>query len=81
MVLEQAKKKCFISADKSQLATILKLFDLKEMFEALDRNYSITNSTCLYQLLRHCQATSNQKNVSVVEKYETMLNLNTKICI
>lgn len=51
-------KKCFMSVDKSHLATILELFSPKEIFEALDKKYSVTNSTYLRQLLRDCQAIS-----------------------
>lgn len=78
---EQAKKKCFMSVDKSHLATILELSSPEEMFEALDKKYSATNSARLRQLLRNCQAISTQKNVAVVEKYEAMLNLNAEIRI
>lgn len=78
---EQAKEKCFMSVDKSHLATILELSSPEEMFEALDKKYSATNSARLRQLLRNCQAISTQKNVAVVEKYEAMLNLNAEIRI
>lgn len=47
-----------MSVDKSHLATILELFSPKEIFEALDKKYSVTNSTYLRQLLRDCQAIS-----------------------
>ena len=60
---EQAKKKCFMSVDKSHLATILELSTSEEMFEALDKKYSATNAARLRQLLRNCQAISTQKNV------------------
>lgn len=78
---EQTKKKCFMSINKSHLATILELSSPKEIFEALDKKYSATNSICLHQLFRNCPAISTQKNVVVVEKYKAMLNFNTKICI
>ena len=78
---EQAKKKCFMSVDKSHLATILELSNPKEMFEALDKKYSATNAARLRPLLRDCQAISTQKNVAVIEKYEAMLNLNAEIRI
>ncbi len=78
---EQAKKKCFMSVDKSHLVTILEISSPKEMFEALDKKYSVTNSARLRQLLRNCQAISTQKNVAVEEKYEVMLNLNAEIRI
>lgn len=78
---EQAKKKCFMSVDKSHLATILELSSPEEMFKALDKKYSATNSARLRQLLRDCQAISTQKNVAVVEKYEAMFNLNAEIRI
>ena len=73
---EQAKKKCFMSVDKSHLATILELSSPKEMFEALDKKYSASNAARLRQLLCDCQAVSTQKNVGVMEKYESMLDLN-----
>ena len=76
---EQAKKKCFMSVDKTHLATILELSDPKDMFDALDQKYSASNAARLRQLLRDCQAVSTQKNVGVMEKYESMLNLNAEI--
>ena len=45
----------------------------------LDKKYSPTNAARLRQLLRDCQAISTQKNVPVMEKYESMLNLNVEI--
>ena len=44
---EQAKKNCFMSVDKTYLATILELSDLKDMFDALDQKYSISNAAHL----------------------------------
>ncbi len=76
---EQAKKKCFISVDKTNLVTILELSDPKDMFNALDQKYSTSNAARLRQLLCDCQAVSTQKNVGVMEKYESMLNLNVEI--
>ncbi len=55
---KQAKKKCFMSVDKSHLATILELSNTKEMFEALDKKYSATKAASPRQLLRNCQAIS-----------------------
>ena len=78
---KQAKKKCFMSVDKSNLATILELSNTKEMFEALDKKYSATKAACPRQLLRNCQAISTQKSVTVMKKYEAMLNLNVEIGI
>ena len=78
---EQAKKKCFMSADKFHLATILELSISKEMYEALDKKYSAINAARLRQLLCDCQAISTKKNVAVMEKYKTMLNLNAEIRI
>lgn len=60
---------------------ILKLFISKEMFEALDKKYSVTNIICLYQLFCNYQAISTKKNVTIIEKYEKMLNFNAEICI
>ena len=79
MGFEQAKKKCFIGLDKAHLATILELSTPKEMFNALDKKYSATNAARLRQLLRDCQAISTQKNVPVMKKFESMLNLNAEI--
>ena len=81
MGFEQAKKKCFMSVDKSYLATILELSSPKEMFEALDKEYFATHTARLRQLLRDCQAISTQKKVTVIEKYEAMLNPNAEIYI
>ena len=53
---EQAKKECFMSVDKSHLATILELSSPKKMFKALDKKYSTTNAARLRQLLCNCQA-------------------------
>ncbi len=68
-----------MSIDKAHIATILELSTPKEMFNALDHNYSARIAACLRQLLHDCQATSKQKNVSVMKKYESMLNLNAEI--
>ncbi len=76
---EQAKKKCFMSVDKAHLATILELSTPNEMFNALDKKYSATNAARLRQLLRNCQANSTQKKVLVMEKYESIHNLNEEI--
>ncbi len=76
---EQAKKKCFMSVNKSHLATILELSSPKEMFEALDKKYSATNAARLRQLLCDRQAISTQKKITIMEKYEAMLNLNAEI--
>ena len=78
---ELAKKKCFMSVDKSHLATIRELSTSEKMFEALDKKYSATNATRLRQLFCDCQAISTQKNVTVMGKYEAMLNLNAGIRI
>lgn len=78
MGFEQAKKKCFMSVEKARLATILELSTPKEMFNALGK-YSATNTAHLHHLLRDCQAISIQKNVWVMEKYESMLNSNAEI--
>lgn len=78
---EQAKKKCFISVDKSHIAIILELSSPEKIFEAFDKKYSATNTACLRQLLRDYQAIRTQKNVAVVEKYKAILNLNVKIRI
>ena len=51
---EQAKKKYFMSVNKSHLATILKLSTLKEIFKVLDKKYSAINAACLRQLLYNC---------------------------
>ena len=76
---EQTRKKCFMSVDKAHLAAILELSTPREMFNALDKKYSATNAARLRQLLCDCQAISTQKNVPVMEKYESMLNLNAEI--
>lgn len=76
---EQAKKKCFMSVDKTHLATILKLSDPKDMFNALDKKYSATNVARLRQLLSDSQTVSTQKNVGVLQKHEAILNLNAEI--
>ncbi len=76
---EQAKKKCFLSVEKTLLATILELSDPKDMFDALDQKYSASNAARLRQLLCDCQAVSTQKNVEMMEKYESMLNFNEDI--
>ena len=81
MEFEETKKKCFMSVDKSHLATILELSTPKEMFKVLDKKYSATNIACLRQLFRNCQAINTQKNVAIMEKYEAMLNLNAEIRI
>ena len=70
-----------MSVDKSHLATILELSSPKEMFKALDKKYSATNAAYFCQLLRDCQAISTQKNITVIEKYEAILNLNVEIRI
>ena len=73
---EQAKKECFMSVNKSHLATILELSTSEEMFEALDKKYSAT---------KRCSSPSTssrlstQKNVAVMEKYEATLSLNAEI--
>lgn len=61
-------KKCFMSIDKSYLATILELFSPEEIFEGHDKKYSTTNFACLHQLFCNCQVINTQKNVTVVEK-------------
>ncbi len=76
---EQAKKKCFMSVDKTHLATILELSDPKDMSNALDQKYSASNAARFRQLLCDCQAVSTEKNVGVMEKYKSMLNLNEEI--
>lgn len=76
---EQAKKKYFVSVDKTHLATILELSDPRNMFDTLDRKYSASKAARLRQLLRDCQTVSTQKSVGVIEKYESMLNLNAGI--
>ena len=81
MGFEQAKKKCFMSVDKSYLATIFDISSQKEMFEALDKKNFATNTARLRQLLRDCQAISTQRNIKVMEKYEAMLNPNAEIYI
>ena len=68
-----------MSVDKTHLATILELFDLKDMFNTLDQKYSALNAARLCQLLRNCQAVSTQKNVKVIEKYKSRLNFNAEI--
>lgn len=78
---EPAKKKYFMSVDKPHLATVLELSNPRDMFDALDRKYSASNAARLRQLLRDCQAISTPKNVGVMEKYKSMLNLNAEICI
>ncbi len=76
---EQAKKKCFMSVDKTHLATLLELSYPKDMFDALHQKYSASNAARLRQLLCDCQAVSTQKNVRVMEKYESILNLKAEI--
>lgn len=61
-----------MSVDKTHLATILELSDPGNMFDTLDRKYSASNAARLPRL-------STQKNVGVMEKYESMLNLNAEI--
>ena len=68
-----------MSMDKTHLATILELSDPRDMFDTFDQKYSASNVARLHQLLRDCQAVSTQKNVGVMEKYESVLNLNAKI--
>lgn len=43
---EKAKKKCFMSVDKSHLTTILELSDPKDMFSALDKKYYTATNAC-----------------------------------
>lgn len=43
-----------MSIDKSHLTIILELSSSEEIFEALDKKYSTTNSARLFQLLRDC---------------------------
>lgn len=76
---EQARKTCFITVDKTHLATILELGDHREIFNALDKKYLATNLARLRQLLRDCQSASTQMNVGVTQKHEAMLNLDAKI--
>lgn len=73
---EQGKKEYFMSVDKTRFATILELSDPRDMFDTLDQKYSASNAACLRQL----QAVSTQKNVWIMEKHESMLNLNAEIC-
>lgn len=70
-----------MSVNKSHLTTILELSNPKKIYKALHKKYCITNVARLCQLLRDCQAISTQKNISVIKKFETMLNFNAEICI
>ena len=76
---EQTKKKCFINEEKTHLATILELSDPRNMFDIFDQKYSASNVARLCQLFCNCQAVSTQKNVRVMEKYKSTLNLNGEI--
>lgn len=51
---KQAIKKCFMSIDKSYLATIFELSILEKMFKVLNKKYSATNAARLYQLFCNC---------------------------
>ena len=70
-----------MSIDKKHLATILELFTTKEMFNPIDKKYSAKNAARLCQPFCDSKANRKQKNVSVMEKYESMLNFNAEIYI
>lgn len=75
MGFEQAKKKYYMSVNKSHLTTILELATPEKMFEAFNKKYSATNSTCFCQLFCNCQVISTQKNVVVLRKYEALISI------
>lgn len=78
---KQANKKIFIDVDQIHLTTILKLSDSKDMFHILDQKYS----TLMPLIFGSCSAIAKplayKKNIDIMEKHKSMLNLNAKICI
>lgn len=70
-----------MNIDKSYLTTILELSCPEKIFKAHNKNFFVTSSAYLDQLFCNCESISTQKNIAVVEKYETILNINAEIRI